>query len=299
MVRSFEYDYLALIRTILHTGVQRGDRTGTGTRAIHGASLRCDLRDGKIPLLTTKRVAWRAVVAELLWFLDGGTNIRPLLENNCRIWSDWPYAAYKKANPETDMDMAAFEQAVLDDPDFAMQWGDLGPVYGKQWRQWEAPDGTIIDQVSEAVDLIRKNPESRRILWHAWNPADLDRMALPPCHLLYQFFVADGELSLTLYQRSVDVGLGLPFNLASAGLLVHLMAQQTGLKPGELFWVGHDVHIYNNHLDPLAGQLERSVGTQPTVQIREGVESLFDYGMDDISLVGYRPMPNIPMDVAV
>lgn len=299
MTHTFEHQYLDLIRHILATGVRRGDRTGTGTVAVHGATIRCDLRNGAIPLLTTKRVAWKSVVAELLWFLDGGTNIRPLLENNCHIWSDWPHAAYIKANPDSGMTMDDFEKRILDDEGFAEQWGGLGPVYGKQWRAWETPDGRTVDQVQEVIDLIRNNPESRRILWHAWNPAELDKMALPPCHLLYQFFVADGELSLTLYQRSVDVGLGLPFNLASAGALVHMMAKQTGLTPGELFWVGHDVHIYSNHETALTQQTQRTIGQHPTLNIRDGVPSLFDYQIGDFTLNGYAPQAAISMYVAV
>lgn len=303
-----EKQYLDLVENIIETGHRRpaeSDRTGVGTRVVHGATMRFDLSDGKLPLLTTKRVPFKAVLHELLWFISGQTNIRPLVMNNVHIWSDWPHAKYVKQTGE-NISMSEFEQRVLRDEAFAMKWGDLGPVYGKQWRRWETPQGDEIDQLAQLIDLLRNNPDSRRALFHGWNVADLDKMALPPCHLLYQCFVAplrEGEtrrrLSLTLYQRSCDIGLGVPFNIASASLLVHMLAQQADMIPGELFWVGHDVHVYENHVEPLRQQLARTPGQFPTLEIKRRPESLFDYQASDFELIGYNPQATIKMDVAV
>lgn len=303
-----EKQYLDLVENIIETGHRRpaeNDRTGVGTRVVHGATMRFDLSDGKLPLLTTKRVPFKAVLHELLWFISGQTNIRPLVMNNVHIWSDWPHAKYVKQTGE-NISMSEFEQRVLRDEAFAMKWGDLGPVYGKQWRRWETPQGDEIDQLAQLIDLLRNNPDSRRALFHGWNVADLDKMALPPCHLLYQCFVAplrEGEtrrrLSLTLYQRSCDIGLGVPFNIASASLLVHMLAQQADMIPGELFWVGHDVHVYENHVEPLRQQLARTPGQFPTLEIKRRPESLFDYQASDFELIGYNPQATIKMDVAV
>lgn len=303
-----EKQYLDLVESVIETGHHRlaeNDRTGVGTRVIHGATMRFDLRDGKLPLLSTKRVPFKAVLNELLWFISGDTNIRPLLVNNVHIWSDWPHAKFVKQTGE-NISMSEFEQRVLRDEAFARKWGDLGPVYGKQWRRWQGPDGRVIDQLSELVNTLRKSPDSRRALFHGWNVADLDQMALPPCHLLYQCFVAplrQGEdkrrLSLTLYQRSCDMGLGVPFNIASASLLVHMLAQQLDMLPGELFWVGHDVHVYENHVEPLRQQLTRVPGEFPVVNIKQRATSLFNFQASDFELVGYNPQPTIKMDVAV
>ena len=307
-MRTGEHQYLDLVRDVIETGARRAaenDRTGVATRVLHGASMRFDLSGGTVPLLTTKRVPFKAVLHELLWFLSGQTSIRPLLENNVHIWSDWPHAKFVRETGEA-ISMGEFEQRVLKDAAFAARWGDLGPVYGKQWRRWQAPDGRVIDQLADLVDRLRKSPDSRRALFHGWNVADLDQMALPPCHLLYQCFVAplrEGEtkrrLSLTLYQRSCDMGLGVPFNIASASLLVHLLAQQVDMLPGELFWVGHDVHVYENHVEPLGQQLSRQPGAFPTVALLRRPASLFEYQAADIRLDGYAPQPAISMDVAV
>lgn len=293
-----ERQYLDLVRAIITYGDDRTDRTQTGTRALHGETMRFDLSDGSIPLLTTKRVHFKSIAHELLWFLSGTTNIRPLLQNGVSIWSDWPYKAYVKATGEA-LSMKQFEERVVNDAAFAQQWGDLGPVYGKQWRRWAGPDGKEYDQLSELVSRIKRDPTSRRLLFSGWNVADLDQMALPPCHLLYQYYVANGRLSCTLYQRSCDVGLGVPFNIASAALLLRLLAQQCDLEAGELFWVGHDVHLYHNHLKPIEVQLERTPGTFPKLEIARKPDSLFGYLGTDFKVIGYDPAPRIDLEVAV
>jgi thymidylate synthase len=302
-----EQQYLDLVSLAIEQGYRRpaqDDRTGVATRVLHGATMRFDLSKGQVPLLTTKRVPYRAVVRELLWFLSGVTNIRPLLQHNVHIWSDWPHAKFVQHTGE-DITMTEFEQRVLRDHAFAERWGDLGPVYGKQWRRWQAPDGREIDQLSDLVRRLRQTPDSRRLLFHGWNVADIDQMALPPCHLLYQCFVApsnDGgkrRLSLTLYQRSCDLGLGVPFNVASAATLVHMLAQQVDMLPGELFWVGHDVHVYENHVEPLRGQLLRTPGDFPTLGLVRRPADLFSYEDADFQLDGYNPQAAIPMAVAV
>ena len=293
-----EKQYLSLVQHTIAFGHDRSDRTGVGTRAIHGAMMRFDLSDGTIPLLTTKRIPWKAVVHELNWFLNGDTNIASLLKNNVHIWSEWPHAKYVKETGK-QVSMKEFEQMILDDEEFAQQWGSIGPGYGHQWRQWQGPDGKVYDQVSDVIKLIKTNPHSRRILFHGWNVADLDKMSLPPCHLLYQFFVADGKLSLTMYQRSCDVGLGLPFNIASCAFLVRMMAQQCDLLPGQLVWFGHDVHVYNNHIEGLSEQMERTPRAFPQMEFNRRPSSLFEYEIDDFNLIGYKPDPTIKMDVAV
>ena len=294
-----ENQYLDLIENIISNGYRRGDRTGTGTRAIHGHSMRFDLSDGTIPLLSTKFVPWKAVAHELIWFLSGDTNILPLLKNNVHIWSDWPHAKYVKETND-NISMKEFEGKILKSDEFAQKWGSIGPGYGYQWRKWRGEDGKVYDQIQDAVDRIKNDPYSRRILFHGWNVADLDKMALPPCHLLYQFFVAEGRLSLSMYQRSVDVGLGLPFNLVSCAMLVRMMAQQCDLKPGELFWVGHDVHLYENHIDSISTQLTRKPKPFPKFILSDDKpKSIFDYTIEHMKVDGYDPYPRIKMDVAV
>ena len=293
-----EYQYLNLVRDIKANGDPRVERTGVGTLAVHGRTMRFDLSDGTVPLLTTKRIPWKMVLGELLWFMTGGSNIRPLLEKKISIWSDWPHAKYVKATGEA-IDLKTFEQRILVDDAFAQEWGDLGPVYGVQWRRWQGPDGKVYDQVSDVIERLKRDPTSRRLIFHGWNVAELDQMALPPCHLLYQFFVAKGKLSLSLYQRSCDTALGVPFNIASAAFLVHLMAQQVGLEPGELFWIGHDVHLYQNHLEKIEVQLGRTPRPFPTIAFKRKPPSLFDYQIEDVDIVGYDPDPTIKMDVAV
>lgn len=292
-----EQQYLELVRYIMTSGFDRSDRTGVGTRAIHGATLRFDLSDNTLPLLTTKFVPYKSVFNELKWMLSGDTNIRSLLKDKVTIWSEWPYTKYIKETGDT-ISMKEFEKRIVEDEAFADQWGSIGPGYGYQWRSWQGPDGKTYDQISDLIKRIKAEPSSRRLLFHGWNVADLDQMALPPCHLLYQFFVAKGRLSLTMYQRSCDVGLGLPFNIASCAFLLNMVAQQCDLEVGQLFWVGHDVHLYTNHLDKIAVQLDRVARPFPKLTLTKA-SSLFDYTIDDVLLEGYDPHPAIKMDVAI
>lgn len=289
--------YLRLVREVLDHGDRRIDRTQVGTLSLFGAMLRMDISQS-FPLLTTKRVAWRAAVREMLWFLSGDTNIRALVEQGVHIWTDWPLAAYRKATGET-VDRDAFEQRVLGDAAFAAKWGDLGPVYGKQWRRWAGPDGTEHDQIGSLIQALRETPTSRRLLFSGWNVADLAHMTLPPCHLLYQYHVVDGRLSCLLYQRSADIFLGLPFNLAGAAVLCAMLAQQTGLSPGTLVWMGGDVHAYLNHIDGLNEQLQRVPRQAPRLHILRKADSIDDYRIEDFSVRGYHPYPAIRGEVAV
>ncbi|HTP39448.1 MAG TPA: thymidylate synthase [Steroidobacteraceae bacterium] len=261
--------YLDLLRQVRDHGVPKSDRTGTGTRSVFGHQLRCNLADG-FPLLTTKKVHVRSVVYELLWFLRGDTNTRYLEEHGVTIWDEWADAH-----------------------------GDLGPVYGKQWRAWGTADGRSVDQISEALRLIRSNPDSRRILVNAWNVGELDRMALAPCHVMFQFHVAAGRLSCQLYQRSADVFLGVPFNIASYALLTHLMAAQAGLEPGEFIWTGGDCHLYLNHLEQADLQLARAPLPLPRLRLKRLPASIFDYQYEDIEFVDYQFHPAIKAPVAV
>ncbi|WP_269586334.1 thymidylate synthase [Roseibium sp. Sym1] len=264
-----EYQYLDLLQLILTSGVDRGDRTGTGTRSIFGHQIRFDLSRG-FPLLTTKKLHRRSIIHELLWFLSGDTNIRYLKEHGVRIWDDW-----------------------------ADENGELGPVYGYQWRSWPASDGRSIDQIAAILHQIRTKPEDRRIIVSAWNPAQVDEMALPPCHCLFQFYVADGKLSCQLYQRSADVFLGVPFNIASYALLTMMVAQVTGLKPGDFVHTFGDVHLYSNHFDQAREQLARTPRALPEMKINPDVTDLFGFKFDDFKLVGYDPHPNIAAPIAV
>ncbi|MHB1289886.1 thymidylate synthase [Georgenia sp.] len=261
--------YEDLLRLVLETGQVKADRTGTGTRSVFGHQMRFDLADG-FPLITTKRVFLRGVAEELFWFLRGETNANSLIEKNVHIWDEW-------ADPET---------------------GDLGPVYGYQWRSWPTPDGRHIDQIQQVLDQLRSNPNSRRIIVSAWNVADLDQMALMPCHAFFQFYVADGKLSCQLYQRSADLFLGVPFNIASYALLTHMVAQQVGLGIGDFVWTGGDCHVYDNHVEQVREQLTREPYPFPTLRLRKAA-SLFDYTFDDVEVVGYRHHPAIKAPVAV
>lgn len=261
--------YLDLMRHVLEQGDGKTDRTGTGTVSVFGWQMRFALQDG-FPLLTTKKLHTRSIIHELLWFLQGDTNIRYLKENGVSIWDDW-----------------------------ADEDGELGPVYGKQWRRWENPDGTTVDQISRLVDGIRRNPDSRRHIVSAWNPGEVDRMALPPCHALFQFYVAKGRLSCQLYQRSADIFLGVPFNIASYALLTHMVAQVCELAPGDFIWTGGDCHLYLNHLEQAKEQLSRAPRALPKLMINPTVKDIFAFRFEDFSLEGYDPHPHIKAPVAV
>ena len=298
-MRHPEYQYLDLLEQVLDRGDQRLDRTGVGTRSVFGAMVRFDLSDGTVPVLTTKRVYWKLAVKEMLWFLTGGTNIQPLLRENVRIWTDWPLAAYRRATGE-DISQEAFERRIVEDDAFAARWGELGPVYGKQWRRWLGVDGTEHDQIAALVKTLRENPASRRMLFHAWNVGELAGMALPPCHMVYQYHVScAGRLNCLLYQRSADLLLGAPFNFVGAAALQLMLAQQAGLRPGELVWVGGDVHLYLNHVEQAREQLAREPRPFPRMTLARHARSIDDYRIEDFVLEDYAPHPPIKADVAV
>lgn len=261
--------YLDLLKKIMEEGTDRSDRTGTGTRSIFGTQMRFNLEEG-FPLVTTKKCHLKSIIHELLWFISGSTNIKYLQENGVRIWNEW-----------------------------ADENGDLGPVYGKQWRDFETPDGRHIDQLSNAIDLIKNHPESRRIIVCAWNPSDVDKMALPPCHTLYQFYVANGKLSCQLYQRSADMFLGVPFNIASYALLTMMVAKECDLGLGDFVWSGGDTHIYKNHFEQVELQLSRTPRALPTMNILRKAPSIFEYKYEDFELSGYDPYPAIKAQVSV
>lgn len=261
--------YLDLMRTILDEGHYKADRTGTGTYSIFGYQMRFDLQKG-FPLLTTKKLHLRSIIYELLWFLRGDTNIQYLHDHNVTIWDEW-----------------------------ADENGDLGPVYGKQWRSWEAPDGRVIDQITSLIEQLRRNPDSRRLIVSAWNPADVDQMALPPCHTMFQFYANDGQLSCQLYQRSADVFLGVPFNIASYALLTMMVAQVCGLKAKDFVHTFGDAHIYSNHVEQAKLQLSRDPRPLPQMRINPDVKSIFDFQYEDFTLENYDPHPHIKADVAV
>jgi thymidylate synthase len=261
--------YLDLLQHILDDGAPKGDRTGVGTISVFGYQMRFDLDDG-FPLLTTKKMHLRSIIHELLWFLSGDTNVRYLQENNVTIWDEW-----------------------------ADENGDLGPVYGQQWRSWPAADGRTVDQISEVIDQIRRNPNSRRLIVSAWNVGEIDKMALPPCHCLFQFYVADGHLSCQLYQRSADVFLGAPFNIASYALLLMMIAQVTGYEPGEFIHTLGDAHLYLNHVEQAKLQLTREPYSLPAMHINPAVRSVFDFRYEDFELADYRCHPRIAAPIAV
>ena len=297
---SSEKQYLELARYLMDHGDPRMDRTKTGTKAEQGVQMRFDLRDGTIPMLTTKKMEFEKIQGELEWFLDGETNIKKLVDKRIHIWSEWPHQKYVEQTGD-QISVGEFNDKIRVDADFAKKWGELGPVYGKQWRRWKGPDGKEYDQIQDVIELLKKDPHSRRALFHGWNVAELDQMALPPCHLLYQFFVREGKyLGMTLYQRSCDVGLGVPYNIVSASLLIHMVAQQVGLEPGELVWFGHDVHLYVNHIDKIKNeQLPREPRPFPKLKIKSKPNSLFDYKISDFEIMDYNPYPAIRLPVAV
>jgi len=299
--------YHDLLHHILDNGVWKDDRTGTGTYSCFGYQMRFNLADG-FPLLTTKKVHTKSIIQELLWFLKGDSNIQYLAQNGVRIWDDWPYAKYKKSVEFGGDDMKAFAQRVATDDAFAKKWGELGPVYGYQWRSWPAPDGTSVDQITNLIEQIKKNPNSRRLIVSAWNTPYIEDMALPPCHTMFQFYVAPpnlpkGEekpkLSCQLYQRSADVFLGVPFNIASYALLTMMVAQVCGLGLGDFVHTFGDVHLYSNHVEQAKLQLSREPRPLPTMQINPAVTDIFGFKYEDFTLVDYNPYPAIAAEVAV
>lgn len=293
-----ETQYLNAIRRAWGEGDERRDRTGVGTRSLFGVTMRFDLSDGTVPLITTKRVFWKSAVKELIWFLSGDTNIRPLVEQGVHIWTDWPLDRYRRESGETT-DREAFEARIIADAEFARQWGDLGPVYGKQWVSWPNGQGGTINQIAQLIEGLKCNPASRRHIFTGWNVAELDRMALPPCHMTYQYHVANGRLSGILYQRSCDLGLGFPFNIFEAALLLRMLAQQCDLEPGEIIWMGADVHVYLNHEHLVQEQLARTPRPFPKLELLRRPDSVFGYALEDVQVTGYDPHPHIAAPVAV
>lgn len=297
-MRHPEQQYLDLVSDILERGDRRIDRTGVGTLSLFGAMARFDLGGGRVPILTTKRVYWKTAVKEMLWFLTGSTRLRGLLAENVRIWTDWPLDRYRRASGQA-ISQEEFERRILDDDAFDAQWGDLGPIYGKQWRRWLGPDGREHDQIATLIETLRSNPSSRRMLFHAWNVAELPEMALPPCHLLYQFHVADGRLSCMMTQRSVDILLGAPFNWVGTVALQMMIAQQAGLELGDFVWVGGDVHLYLNHLEQAREQLSREPRAVPHMRLTRHAASIDGYRVEDFEVTGYAPHDAIAAPVAV
>ncbi|MFD1928274.1 thymidylate synthase [Sporosarcina siberiensis] len=309
--------YLELCNHVLETGTKKEDRTGTGTISVFGYQMRFDLNEG-FPLMTTKKTAFRLIVSELLWFLKGDTNVRTLIQDRNPIWDEWAFEQWISSDEYTGPDMTNFglravndaeflevyrqemnyfKERVLEDEQFANKYADLGPVYGKQWRSWSAGEETI-DQITNLIEGIKTNPDSRRHIVTAWNPAEVDNMALPPCHALFQFYVSDGKLSCQLYQRSADIFLGVPFNIASYALLVHLIAHECNLEVGEFVHTLGDAHIYSNHMDQVNEQLSRKPKSLPTIKINLE-KSIFDMEVADIELENYNPDPRIKAPIAV
>ncbi len=315
-----EMSYLNLCKHVLDNGTKKEDRTGTGTYSAFGYQMRFNLQEG-FPLLTTKRVPFRLIVSELLWFIHGDTNIRYLLQHNNNIWNEWAFESYTKSDeyngpdmtdfgrriqrdPEFktvyEQEMSEFKQRILKEDDFSERFGNLGSVYGKQWRDWNTSRGETIDQLANVIHSIKTNPDSRRHIVTAWNPEDVpSNMALPPCHTMFQFYVADGRLSCQLYQRSGDIFLGVPFNIASYALLTHLIAHECNLEVGEFIHTLGDAHIYSNHLEQVQTQLKREPRTLPELLLNQDKSSLFDFTIEDIQLEGYDPYSGIKAPVAV
>lgn len=300
-------------------GLSKTDRTGTGTKSLFGYQMRFDLQKG-FPLLTTKRLPFSLIKSELMWFIKGDTNIRFLLQHNNHIWDEWAFERFVKSDDYSGPDMTNFGQRavadsefnrvykaekdlfcqrILEDELFAKQYGELGNVYGSQWRKWKTSQGETIDQLKEVIEMIKTNPDSRRLIVTAWNPEDVPTVALPPCHTLFQFYVADGKLSCQLYQRSADIFLGVPFNIASYALLTHLIAHETGLEVGDFIHTLGDAHLYSNHLEQMTEQLKREPKTFPTLKLNTEKSSIFDFEMDDIQIDDYHPYPSIKAPIAV
>lgn len=295
--------YLDLLQKIMDEGVDKGDRTGVGTRSVFGVQARFDLAEG-FPLLTTKKMFLKAIIHELIWFVRGDTNLKYLVDNGVRIWNEWPFQKYLEANdlatkypkytPEWEEQMQIYVEKVKTDELFAKEWGDLGPIYGKQWRDFGG-----VDQLKDVIERIKTNPNDRRMIVSAWNPPEIPKMALPPCHCFFQFYVADGKLSLQMYQRSCDTFLGVPFNIASYALLLMMVAQVTGLKPGTFVHVYGDLHIYQNHFEQVKEQLSREPRKLPTMKINPNVKNIEDFKFEDFTLENYDPHPAIKAPIAV
>ncbi|EAE7943357.1 thymidylate synthase [Listeria monocytogenes] len=311
--------YLDLEKYVLENGTQKGDRTGTGTISTFGYQMRFDLQEG-FPIMTTKRVPFKLVVSELLWFLHGDTNIRYLLQHNNNIWNEWAFERFVKSDDYKGEDMTdfglraerdpafkevyqaemeKFKTRILEDEAFANKYGELGNIYGKQWREWKTSQGETIDQLADLIEMIKTNPNSRRLIVSAWNPEDIPNMALPPCHSLFQFYVTDGKLSCQLYQRSADIFLGVPFNIASYALLTHLIAREVGLDVGEFIHTMGDTHLYNNHIEQVKEQLSRTPHKLPKLVLSDKPATIFDFDVADISLDGYNPDPAIKAPISV
>lgn len=314
-----EQGYLDLAQDVLDNGAVKGDRTGTGTRSVFGRQVRFDMSEG-FPLLTTKRVPFGLIKSELLWFLRGDTNIKFLLAHKNHIWDEWAFKNWVESADYDGPDMtdfgrrslvdeafkaqydeqhAIFVDRILNDDEFVQKYGELGEVYGAQWRHWRRVQGGFIDQIKDVIEQIKTNPNSRRLIVTAWNPEDVPTQALPPCHTLFQFYVADGKLSLQLYQRSADVFLGVPFNIASYSLLLHMVAAQTGLEPGEFVHTFGDTHIYSNHIEQVTEQLQREMRPLPTITLNPEVKDIAEYTMADIKINDYDPHASIKAPVAV
>ena len=314
-----EKAYLNLCKYILENGHKKEDRTNTGTYSIFGHQIRFSLDEG-FPLLTTKRVPFQLVASELLWFIKGDTNIRYLLKNNNNIWNEWAFKKWVESDDYTGPDMSnfgirsqhdqsfkkeyehqmeLFKQRILEDEVFAKKYGDLGYVYGKQWRHWKTSTNETIDQLKDTIENIKRNPDSRRHIVSAWNPEDIPMMALPPCHTLFQFYVADGKLSCQLYQRSADIFLGVPFNIASYALLTHLIAHECHLEVGEFIHTFGDAHIYSNHVEQVKIQLSRDIRPLPKLVINDKKQSIFDFSLEDFKIIDYKPHPTIKAPIAV
>ena len=311
--------YLELLEKIKQEGIEKSDRTGTGTKSIFGYQMRFDLSKG-FPILTTKRVPFGLIKSELLWFIKGDTNIRYLLQHNNHIWDEWAFKRYVESPDYTGEDMTDFGRRSLQDPvfkevyekeletfcqrilnedDFAAKYGELGNIYGSQWRQWKTTQGETIDQLAQVIEMLKTSPDSRRLIVSAWNPEDVPSMALPPCHTMFQFYVADGKLSCQLYQRSADVFLGVPFNIASYALLTHLIANEVGLEVGEFVHTLGDAHLYLNHLEQVDLQLSRETYELPQLVLKHPEKSLYDLEVTDVVLEGYECHPTIKAPIAV
>lgn len=315
-----EQTYLQLLKYVLENGTKKEDRTGTGTISTFGYQMRFDLNAG-FPLLTTKRVPFRLIASELIWFIQGDTNIRYLLQNNNNIWNEWAFkrwiesASYKgpdmtnfglraPADPGFaavyEEQMELFKQRILSDDQFAAAFGELGNVYGKQWREWKTSQGETIDQLKDVIETIKQNPDSRRLIVSAWNPEDVpSNMALPPCHTMFQFYVINGKLSCQLYQRSADIFLGIPFNIASYALLTHMIAHECGLEVGDFIHTLGDAHIYTNHMEQINIQLSREPRELPMLKLNADKKSIFDFTVEDLTIENYKPHPSIKAPVAV